>query len=101
MIGHGDGTFDDPVGYVVGGTFGVAVADANGDGIPDWVVDAGNSVGVLIGNGDGGFQPAVLFGPGGFEMAVADFNNDGKPDVALAGATFGKNGLAILLNNHP
>jgi hypothetical protein len=40
---------------------------------------------VLLGNGDGTFQPAQNFASGSpFSVAVGDFNGDGKPDLALA-----------------
>ncbi|HXN23804.1 MAG TPA: VCBS repeat-containing protein [Candidatus Dormibacteraeota bacterium] len=37
-----------------------------------------NSVSVLLGNGDGTFQPTLNFpvGTGPFSLAVADFNGD-------------------------
>src|SRR5260221_8649094 len=77
----------------------VAVADVNGDGKPDLVVvncgacygppsiTQGSSVGVMLGNGDGTFQPAVTYRSGGVTplfVAVADVNGDGKPDLVVA-----------------
>jgi hypothetical protein len=44
-------------------------------------------IGVLLGNGDGSFQPAVTYesgGTGAWSLAAADFNGDGKVDVAVA-----------------
>jgi hypothetical protein len=47
------------------GPAGVAVADVNGDGRSDLLVDNvlsnGGSISVLLGNGDGTFQPAVTY----------------------------------------
>jgi len=88
----------------------VAVADVNGDGKPDLVVAIFffNTVGVLLGNGDGTFQAATTYSSGGFfpsSVAVADLNGDAKPDVAVANFC-GGNGinclpgkLGVLLNN--
>jgi len=80
----------------------LATADVNGDGQPDLLTANYNtsSVGVLLGNGNGIFQPAATYptGSGGqpLSLAVADVNNDGKPDLLT---TF-FNGLAgILLGN--
>jgi hypothetical protein len=100
LLGNGDGTFQSPVSYGSGGyTAGsVAIADVNGDGKLDLVVSnycqsycSGGSgmggVSVLLGNGDGTFQPAVSYSSGGADatsVAIADLNGDGKPDIVVA-----------------
>lgn len=94
--------------YATGGNaVGIALADVNGDGKPDLVViNCGDnttcggtgSVGVLLGNGDGTFQPAVVSDVGGFEAifaVVADVNGDGKPDLVVVGGGV----VAVLLGN--
>ena len=74
LLGNGDGTFRATQAYTTGGTYtySVAVADVNGDGKPDLIAancaficdygffDNGN-VGVLLGNGDGTFQPVQSY----------------------------------------
>jgi VCBS repeat protein/Big-like domain-containing protein len=45
------------------------------------------TVSVLLGNGDGTFQPAVVYGSGGINtqsLQLADLNNDGKLDIVAA-----------------
>jgi subtilisin-like proprotein convertase family protein len=79
----------------------VRVADLNADGHDDLVtVNAlDNQVSVLLGNGDGSFQPERRFDVGLFPRfnAVADFNNDGRPDLATANA--GSGDVSVLLGN--
>ena len=67
--------------YVVSG-------DLNGDGKPDLVVAnySSNTISVLLGNGDGTFQPKVDYAIGGSgptALALADLNGDGKLDVVV------------------
>ena len=79
LLGNGDGTFQPAMSYPSGGysAFSVAAGDVNGDGSLDLlvanecsVVDSGGlraqrRVGALLGNGDGTFQTAVSYSPGG------------------------------------
>jgi probable HAF family extracellular repeat protein len=109
LLGNGNGTFRAPNFISTGGasaTIGVAIGDINHDGIPDLVGTnlTNNTVGVLLGNGDGTFQPAQVFsvGLGGCcaypdAVALGDFNGDGKLDIAVG--DFGDNVLNILLGN--
>jgi len=107
MLGNGDGTFQSTVTYLSGGSqlHSVAIADVNNDGKLDILAGNGCSiisggscsfegaVGVLLGNGDGTFRPAVNFGSGGYanfqlKVIVADVNGDSKPDLlTLNGCT--------------
>jgi hypothetical protein len=60
----------------------------------------GNSVDVLLGNGDGSFQVArnYLVGDGDLRsMALGDLNGDGQPDLALA--NYDSNSVSVLLNH--
>src|SRR5262249_37777834 len=90
-------TFLPPVTFPVGiDPRAVTVSDFNHDGKPDVaVVNLGSvtspsSVSVLLGNGNGSFQPAVttavLNGGSGLSVVSGDFNGDGLADGALATA---------------
>ena len=75
-----------------------AVADFNGDGIPDVAVRNSEAIAVFLGRGAGNFTPALVTPVKDVDLnvqiAVGDFNEDGRPDLAVG--IFGK-GLAILL----
>ncbi len=118
LLSNGDGTFQPAVGYSSGagagaGANSMAVADVNGDGKPDILVASNcsgtatlcGSVGVLLGNGDGTFQPAVTYNSGGlyaYSVAVGDVNGDGKPDLVVVNETSSSTSdatVAVLLGN--
>ncbi|HEX8114907.1 MAG TPA: VCBS repeat-containing protein [Kofleriaceae bacterium] len=122
LLGRGDGTFRKaivssvvPPGVMLAqdrpwlGPYAIAVADINRDGIPDVVTPnfVGDSVSILLGIGNGHFDPAIelKFGRPAdpsfstttpYGIVAADFNGDGKPDIATANA--GSDDLAVRLN---
>jgi hypothetical protein len=116
LLGNGDGTFQTHVDYATGDVpQWVAVGDFNGDGKRDLAVttecgsdsNCGNStkgtVSILLGNGDGTFQPHVDYGTeiDPVTVVVGDFNGDGRVDLAVAdyGPDFQTGSVSILLGN--
>jgi hypothetical protein len=97
FLGNGDGSFQPPLETVTGRCLWIAAGDFNGDGQLDIVLTVSNffrttDLALMLGNGDGTFQPAVDIDPtktlgtllaGKQSPVVADFNNDLKPDVAV------------------
>lgn len=123
LLGHGDGTFKKaivtsvvPTGVTFPGKgrpwfgpYAVAVADINQDKVPDIVTPnfLADSVSVLLGIGNGHFEPAIelKYGPPTepnfmfttpYGIVAADFNGDGKLDFATANA--GSDDLTVRLN---
>ena len=85
-----------------GGAPGQAVGDFNGDGKLDLAITDSAGIQVLLGNGDGTFQPSVFYPVSGgtFFVIVGDFNGDGKLDIAAeAGIDIHLRSVAILLGN--
>ncbi len=104
LVGNGDGTFKARVDYAAApGPNSIAVGDFKGDGKLDLAVatgngGVGNTVSVLMGNGDATFQNAVNYTAGlnPAIAATADFNGDGKLDLAIVNNI---GSVSILLGN--
>ncbi|HLQ65404.1 MAG TPA: FG-GAP-like repeat-containing protein, partial [bacterium] len=104
LLGNGDGTFQAPQSYGVGpGPTSIATGDFRGIGRKDlvtanWQRNAGNTVSVLLGLGNGTFQAAQNFptGLGVAGVAVGPFTRSGRQDLATANYNAGT--VSVLLN---
>jgi len=113
-LGKGNGSYERLASGSTSPTGGYIFADLNADQKQDKVSIQARAtfsrvtswVATLIANGDGTFQPAQIYPPGGYacdhaacfginEIGVADFNGDGKLDVAVINA--GMQGFRIFL----
>jgi hypothetical protein len=105
LFGNSNSTFQQAVDYPTWSPSGLAAGDVNGDGKEDLVVgnfgspnNGASSVSVLLGNGDGTFQPEVVYpvGQGVGYVAIGDFNGDHRPDLVVVDSTSGA--VIALLN---
>jgi len=113
-IGNGDGTFQAPRQLAVGafaftqqffrqtGRY-VLTADLNGDGNVDIAVNNYDSsdISVLLGRGDGTFEPQRRFNATAapFSIDVGDINGDGAPDLVVIDSTVQSQArIGVLLN---
>ena len=89
-----------PVSFPTGSNpAGIAVGDFNSDGRDDMAIvnnAAAGTVGVMLSNGDGGFQPRADYSAGAYaiDANAGDYNGDGKLDLAIVGSA-----VDILLGN--
>jgi hypothetical protein len=83
----------------------IVVADFNGDGIPDIAIGTNGTKGylnILLGNGNGTFQPAKSFPglPNNQAMAVAPFVKGGPLDIVTVDSnTSGTNNAALFIGD--
>src|SRR5262249_54656767 len=121
LLGNGDGSYQPPVPYAVApDPLALVIGDFDGDGRTDLAV-AGNqaeynglvpsdheTVSVLLGNGDGTFQPAVRYpaGTSAVSLVAGDFNGDGRPDLVFGIDDYDANGsfqsnsaIGVLIGN--
>ncbi len=114
LPGNGDGSFKPPVSFIDAGKYSLSIyaADVNNDGRLDLVVVEGggpaeggsSGIGILLGNGDGTFQPEVEYGSGnrtdGFMYAyIGDLNRDGNLDIVSASQNSAEVSAVVLLGN--
>ena len=94
------GGFGAPSSYSTGiGPTASVFGDFNGDGKPDVAVTnyVSGNVSILLGNGDGTFQPAVSY-PAGTQpdaIAAGDLNGDGIQDLVIT--NYGSANVTVLL----
>jgi len=99
LLGNGDGTFKAPINFPNTSGFdspSVVATDLNNDGKLDVVImhsiacftapcTAAETISVMLGNGDGTFQPTRELAAGQHMhwMTAGDFNRDGIKDLAI------------------
>ncbi len=106
LLNKGDGTFWPATNYTVGSYPScVLVADFNKDNKLDIAVadsyGAGPAVSLLLGRGDGTFNPASTFPcpAGASQLAAGDFNSDGKLDLAALGGGYDSGAVSLFLGD--
>jgi hypothetical protein len=103
LLGQGNGTFANVMIYSTGSQstpWWVALGDVNNDNRMD-IISANtgsNSIGVLLGTGNGTFVIGAMYSTGGrsrpYTVTIADFNNDNRSDLAIANS--GTNNVLLL-----
>ena len=102
LLSSGDGTFTNRSAAIGPDSKLAAIADMDGDGMLDLVIAGPRGVvAVLLGHGDGTFQPPMDFDVCVLPtaLAVADINSDGAPDLEIV--DHGTVGLSTFLNLTP
>jgi FG-GAP-like repeat len=107
-LNTGTGSFTHTTRTGGSGAARVVLTDLNADGNLDLILTnagfgQGDTVGVMLGHGDGTFNAEVRYtiGTGVYGVAAADLNADGAPDLAVAWASAQSSDyhVAVLLND--
>src|SRR5580658_3588352 len=100
-LGNGQGgfTFKDRFAYPTDMHSVFAMADVNGDGIPDLLVLNSGSLGIYLGKGNATFKPPFFIGPGDAPGMILTQTLHGQPaglpDIVLPDGT---GGVTVLTN---
>ena len=98
-LGNGDGTFQAPKRTALSDPNFQVTGDFNGDGKLDLAVSNtfSDKISVLLGHGDGFFDPPVRYQSGNTPQGIvtADFNLDGRLDLAVANTFSGTVGIYL------
>ena len=103
FLGHGDGTFDPPLGPYLRINFDLwpEIGDFNNDGVLDVAVTdvVKNTLTILLGTGDGSLTRTASYAAGAAPQSpvASDFNKDGNLDLAVSN-TFGSS-VGVYLGN--
>jgi hypothetical protein len=106
LLGYGNGLFAPVMIFSTGNNsspYGAAPGDFNNDTYMDIVVAnyQSNSIGVLLGYGNGKFATVVLYSMAAESrpqsIAVSDFNQDGRADIVVA--NYRRDNVGLFLGN--
>jgi hypothetical protein len=112
LLGNGDGTFQTRKSFATEAySDSVTLGDVNNDGkldiaaanfaSIDGLMLGNGTVSVLLGNGNGTFQPQKTFtsGAGTTSVTLGDINGDGNLDIMSANSPYPANTVNVLLGN--
>jgi len=105
FFGNGDGTFTNgPTLATSNYAYTIALADFNGDHLPDIAVSGCNSsyvcaIEVFLGQGNGTFKKSATLPYGGGQVVAGDFNADGHQDLAVLTLQSASSELAMFPGN--
>jgi hypothetical protein len=107
FLGLGGGEFGPKIVVPVGGgdfnfTTAIAIGDFNGDQVQDLAAanSGSNDLSVVLGNGDGSFQPETrvpTLGQQPLDVAAGDLNGDGRDDLVATNSSLLEESISVHL----
>ncbi|MBT2556854.1 VCBS repeat-containing protein [Hymenobacter sp. ISL-91] len=98
-LNDGTGQFSGTYHMALNGGGSLAVADVNGDNVPDALVGANNTVQTLLGTGQGTFTVGSSVSVGNFPRTMATGDVDGDGDLDLVTSNSDGYSLSVRLND--